>query len=118
MSECYGTRSSTDHFLIGQENPQLPNGKLPTGRDVLREIQGKWSQNKWIKMFDLLSCPIPDKICDSNCSDNCKMKGDPNLRCTIWKIIEQYKKAGIPYIDTHRIRKKCNELYEFYRRRI
>ena len=69
-------------------------------------------------MFDLLSCLIPDKNCDPNCSDNYEMKGDPNLRCTIWKIIEQYKKAGIPYIDTHRIRKKCNELYDFYRRRI
>ena len=118
MSECYVTRSSTDHFLIGQENPQLPNGMLPTGGDVLREIQWKRSQNKRIKMFDLLSCPIPDKNCDPNCSDNCAMKGDHNLRFTIWKIIEQYKKAGIPYIDTHRIRKKCNELYDFYRRRI
>ena len=66
----------------------------------------------------MLSCPIPDKNCDQSCSDNCALKGNPNFRCTIWKIIKQYKKAGIPYIDTHCIRKKCNELYDFYRRRI
>ena len=51
-SKTITTRSRDNNILIGFVRPQLPNGKLPTGGDVLREMWWKYSRE-----IKTLMCP-------------------------------------------------------------
>ena len=112
-SKTITTRSRDNNILIGFVRPQLPNGKLPTGGDVLREMWWKYSRE-----ITTLMCPQKNKSSEPNCSDNCQAQSDPDMICSVRKIIVCYQKAGIPYMRADHIKRKCKELFEFYRKRV
>lgn len=85
------TRSSDNHFLIGFVNPKLPNGKLSLSGEVLREMWWKYSRD-----IKTLMCPQKDKSSEPKCSDNCQAQSDPDMICSVRKIIVCYQEARFP----------------------
>ena len=81
-SKTITTRSRDNNILIGFVRPQLPNGKLPTGGDVLREMWWKYSKD-----IKTLMCPQKDKSSEPKCRDNCQAQSDPDMICSVRKII-------------------------------
>ena len=58
MAETRESRSKAVHDLIGIESPQFEPGKLPTGGDILRELQWKISRDNKTKINNMISCSI------------------------------------------------------------
>ena len=65
-----------------------------------------------------LMCPQKNKSSEPNCSDNCQAQSDPDMICSVRKIIVCYQKAGIPYMRADHIKRNCQELFEFYIKRV
>ena len=110
------TRSVTDHWMVGQENPVLPVGVLPTHRDILKEVLYKRSlpENKSLDQLSLVSCNFLQF--ESKCYgvEGCSNKSD-DQKCTLFKTKWRYQEAGTETINDRSIAKKIVELYNDYR---
>ena len=100
MSAKKSTRSSTDHPLVGQEDPNFPPGVLPTKGAVMKELQYKRNLpgNLKVPYKDLASCPFNDNV-----EPKCKEPGgclerDSEKRCTFSKIQTRYSEARVPMV--------------------
>ena len=98
------TRSVTDYWMVGQENPVLPVGVLPTHRDILKEVLYKRSlpENKSLDQLSLVSCNFLQFV--SNCYgvEGCSNKSDDQK----WR----YQEAGTETINDRSIAKKIELL--------
>ena len=107
------TRSSTDHWLLGQGKATLPPSQLPSGEDILREILWK-TESDDNNIENSISCQISKGTFELKCHENngCQLKDDPTMKCTVRKILEIYKRAAIPSAREDRIRDRCLKLYK------
>ena len=113
------TRSSTEHFLIGQGQGKMPPSQLPSGLDVLREILWKTESDE-SDIESSISCEVSRGTYEINCNKDkegcgCLLKDDPNLQCTVRKILEIYKRAAIPTTRNDKIQGKCFKLFNSYK---
>ena len=113
------TRSSTDHFLIGQGQEKLPPSQLPSGLDVLREILWK-TESEESDIDRHISCQVSGGSYEIKCNEDregcgCLLKDDPNLQCTVRKIKEIYRRAAIPTARDDRIKDRCFKLFNTYK---
>ena len=81
------TRSATDHYMVGQEAPKLPESVMPTCCSVLKEVLFKRNLpgNKTLNQLKLVSC-----FQDGGCSEK---PGDQ--KCSAFKIKWRYREAGV-----------------------
>ena len=107
------TRSSTEHWLLGQGKATLPPSQLPSGEDILREILWK-TESDDNNIENSISCQISKGTFELKCHENngCQLKDDPTMKCTVRKILEIYKRAAIPSAREDRIRDRCLKLYK------
>ena len=116
------TRSSTLQFLLGQPSPDLPEGLLPTYRDVLRDVM--WSKAKLgnnLPTTDIVSCILKWQKPDITCHEplGCvMMKESMEDYCTVEKIKGKWRQAGIETISDRAIRDKIVSLTNEYQRKI
>ena len=109
------TRSATDHYMVGQEAPELPASVMPTRRSVLKEVLFKRNLpgNKTLSQLKLVSCGFQnfDSKCfqDGGCSEK---PGDQ--KCSVFKIKWRYREAGVETMSDRNIAKKIIELYDLY----
>ena len=106
------TRSVTDHWMDGQENPVLPVGVLPTCRDILKEVLYNRSlpENQSLNQLSLVGLQFESK-CYQN--DGCSTKSD-NQKCTLFKIKWRYEEATVATIADRTIATKILDLYDNY----
>ena len=116
MSAKKSTRSSTDHPLVGQEDPNLPPGVLPTKGAVMKELQYKRNLpgNLKVPYKDLASCPFNDNV-----EPKCKEPGgclerDSEKRCTFSKIQTRYSEARVPMVTAKVIVEKIVNMCDEY----
>ena len=107
------TRSSTDHWLLGQGKAILPPSQLPSGEDILREILWK-TESDDNDIESSIACQLTKGTFELKCHENngCQLKDDPTMKCTVRKILEIYKRAAIPNAREDRIRERCLKLYK------
>ena len=109
------TRSVTDHWMVGQEDPVLPVGVLPTRRDILKEVLYKRSlpENRTLNKMSLVSCNFLKF--ESKCyqDDGCSTKSD-NQKCTLFKIKWRYEEAAVATIADRTIATNIVDLYKNY----
>ena len=71
-----GTRTSSDHFLIGQEQADLgkeaKQGKLPRTRDVMKYFcfRKNLPEFKFKPVASAMCCPFKSGSNDANCEEN------------------------------------------------
>ena len=116
MSAKKSTRSSTDHPLVGQEDPNFPPGVLPTKGAVMKELQYKRNLpgNLKVPYKDLASCPFNDNV-----EPKCKEPGgclerDSEKRCTFSKIQTRYSEARVPMVTAKVIVEKIVNMCDEY----
>ena len=116
MSAKKSTRSSTDHPLVGQEDPNFPPGVLPTKGAVMKELQYKRNLpgNLKVPYKDLASCPFNDNV-----EPKCKEPGgcserDNEKRCTFSKIQTRYSEARVPMVTAKVIVEKIVNMCDEY----
>ena len=116
MSAKKNTRSSTDHPLVGQEDPNFPPGVLPTKGAVMKELQYKRNLpgNLKVPYKDLASCPFNDNV-----EPKCKEPGgcserDNEKRCTFSKIQTRYSEARVPMVSPRLIVEKIVNMCDEY----
>ena len=105
------TRSSTEHWLLGQGKATLPPSQLPSGEDILREILWK-AECDDSDIESSISCKISRGTFELNCSDGCLLKEDPAMQCTVRKILLIYHRAAIPTARADKIKERCLKLYK------
>ena len=109
------TRSVTDHWMVGQEDPVLPVGVLPTRRDILKEVLYKRNlpENRTLNQMSLVRCNFLQF--ESKCyqDDGCSTKSD-NQKCTLFKIKWRYEEAAVATIADRTIATKVVDLYNNY----
>ena len=95
---AYGSRSTTDKFLVGQIKDHIPTNQLPTNRDVLKYLFFKKNEalkeTKWSpELKVLISCTIVTHEAGALCSaeGGCH-SGYP---CVVKAIKEPWRLAGI-----------------------
>ena len=117
MSAKKSTRSSTDHPLVGQEDPNFPPGVLPTRGAVLKELLYKRNLpgNMKIPFKDLASCPLTTVTFEPKCKEpgGCSDK-DSEKRCTVSKIQTRYSEARVPMVRPQIIVEKIVNMYDEY----
>ena len=116
MSAKKSTRSSTDHPLVGQEDPNFPPEVLPTRGAVLKELLYKRNLpgNLKVPYKDLASCPFNDNV-----EPKCKEPGgclerDSEKRCTFSKIQTRYNEARVPMVSPRLIVEKIVNMCDEY----
>ena len=109
------TRSVTDHWMVGQEDPVLPVGVLPTRRDILKEVLYKRNlpENRTLNQMSLVRCNFLQF--ESKCyqDDGCSTKSD-NQKCTLFKIKWRYEEAAVATIADRTITTNIVDLYKNY----
>ena len=112
------TRSSTKLYLIGQPSPDIPDGRLPTHGDLIRDIT--WKRQKEEKLVilpitALVSCQGSGKTFSAHCHlpDGCLVKAVED-RCTLQKLKIRWQQAGFKTVSDKVIRKKLVDLSEGY----
>ena len=117
MSAKKSTRSSTDHPLVGQEDPNFPPGVLPTRGAVLKELLYKRNLpgNMKIPFKDLASCPLTTVTFEPKCKEpgGCSDK-DSEKRCTVSKIQTRYSEARVPMVSPRLIVEKIVNMCDEY----
>ena len=109
------TRSSTEHWLLGQGKATLPPSQLPSGEDILREILWKTESDDNIERS--IACQITKGTFELKCSEDkdgcgCQLKADPAMKCTVRKILEIYERGAIPTARPDKIKDRCLKLYK------
>ena len=104
------TRSSTEHWLLGQGKATLPPSQLPSGEDILREILWKTESDDNIERS--IACQITKGTFELKCSEDkdgcgCQLKADPAMKCTVRKILEIYERGAIPTARLDKIKDRC-----------
>ena len=106
------TRSSTDHWLLGQGKATLPPSQLPSGEDVLREMLWKTESDE-SDIESSIACQSTKGTFELKCNESgCLLKDDPTMKCTVRKILEIYKRAAIPTAREDKIKERCLKLYK------
>ena len=111
------TRSSTEHWLLGQGKATLPPSQLPSGEDILREMLWKTEFND---SDSSISCQVSGGSNEIKCNEDkegcgCLLKEDPNLRCTVRKILQIYQRAAVPTSRDDKIKNRCFKLFNSYK---
>ena len=108
------TRSSTEHWLLGQGKATLPPSQLPSGEDVLREILWKTESDDDIERS--IACQMTKGTFELKCENKdgcgCQLKADPAMKCTVRKILDIYKRGAIPTAREDKIKDRCLKLYK------
>ena len=76
MAETRDSRSKAVHDLIGIESPQFEPRKLPTGGDILRELQWKISRDNKTKIDKMILCSMSRSTRMPKCEEDCLKKCD------------------------------------------
>ena len=106
------TRSSTDHWLLGQGKASLPPSQLPSGEDVLREMLWKTESDE-SDIESSIACQSTKGTFELKCNESgCLLKDDHTMKCTVRKILEIYKRAAIPTAREDKIKERCLKLYK------
>jgi hypothetical protein len=102
------TRSSTLRFLVGQPSPDFPEGLLPTYKDVLRDVLWKKAKmGSTLPTKDVVSCGLLRETDSSICQNpmGCVSKEvDRENCCTVEKVREKWRQAGIETVSDRVIR--------------
>ena len=108
------TRSVTDYWMVGQENPVLPVGVLPTHRDILKEVLYKRSlpENKSLDQLSL-------SLVSSNFQIQMLQRDAPIILTTRSVLCSRQsgdinQEAGTKTINDRSIAEKIVELYNDY----
>ena len=108
------TRSVTDYWMVGQENPVLPVGVLPTHRDILKEVLYKRSlpENKSLDQLSL-------SLVSSNFQIQMLQRDAPIILTTRSVLFSRQsgdinQEAGTKTINDRSIAEKIVELYNDY----
>ena len=97
--------SSTEKFLIGHVSEEIPDKKLPTGRDVLKYLHFRKCKEKKKNNFDpqreiLICCKWNGKG-SASCGEN---ESCSEQFCTVRAVKVPWEKAGFPVISDKGIR--------------
>ena len=107
-----GSRAHSEHFMIGQEEPDLgvdsKNGKLPLTRDVLKYFffRKNLPENKFGPVGQSICCPL------LRCKKVASCESQPDCQCVVRKIKTDgnWISSGIPIISDHAISNKIKAL--------
>jgi len=108
------TRSVSDHFLLGQSQPNLPQFQLPTNLDVLRCLVFLREQpgNCSTSFRKLVGCPFKPKTFDITCSAGaCSVPEG----CLLSKLKVLWGKAVVSIQRDDKIIKALETLYKLYK---
>ena len=106
------TRFNSDHFLVGQDQPDLGKevqvGKLPTTRSVLKYIffRKRLPSFKFQPIGSVLCCPFITGTLTPNCEENPGCK--PGMECVVKKLKTEgnWLASGIPIVSDRLILRK------------
>ena len=115
-----GTRTASDHFLVGQAQSDLGKdamqGKLPLTKDVMKYFLFRKGLPEFkFKSVELaINCPLKSGSIQSNCKENPKCLGS---QCVVSKVKEEgnWIRAGLPIMSDLSISIKLKKLYEEHR---
>ena len=115
-----GTRTASDHFLVGQAQSDLGKdamqGKLPITKDVMKYFLFRKGLPEFkFKSVELaINCPLKSCSIQSNCKENPKCLGS---QCVVSKVKEEgnWIRAGLPIMSDLSISIKLKKLYEEHR---
>ena len=117
------TRSTTDHFLIGSEEPCIRAGtKLLTGKSMMQYLMFRKNlpENKTATLASVVCCPMCSgtKVakCQTEDSEGCEGVG----LCVVASVKHDgnWVKSGIPLVSDFAIRDKIINKHKFYRENI
>ena len=115
------TRTSSDHFLVGQEQSDLGKearqGKLPLTKDVMKYFfyRKNMPEFKFKPVNLAICCPLKSGTQYSKCSDASQCNG--STQCIVKKVKEEgnWICSGIPMMSDISISSKIKKLYEEHR---
>ena len=115
-----GTRTSSDHFLIGQEHSDLgkeaKQGKLPRTCDVMKYFFFLKSlpEFKFKPVASAMCCPFKSGSHIANCEENQRCK---EYACVVSRVKNEgnWIRAGIPIMPDLAIVNKLKKLHEEHR---